>query len=476
VSAAREALHGQFAALLAWERQKRLEQNALMVAGVALALAILLLPLPGFFPVDGLRWVMPLALMLLVAPWFCHRWRWRDQDSARAMVELDRSLNLAERATTAWELSGRDGSSAAHELVFKQADEKLRGFDARRQFPRQWHWQSYAAGPLLLLWLALLWFEVDRSLVGHDLAQPPSLAHKLGEFSRALQEKAASEGLKESLKAGEELEKLARENLAAKQGDEQLKKNLAGMSKKLEAAAQAGAENNLSTAGESQQALQDLKAELEAARDLLNFPDAAKASRDLPQQWLDRLASLPQLKRQLDKGAQAGPGSGANEMKSFLDQLERQTTGELDRRTLLDAQQFLEQLTKSGTARRNENEPRMAGRGERDGADDGGAKEKNYSNQPGKEPGKKTDSAQALPEFHGGAPTQVKGLLGDGDSNALGFKAKPAPGKSVLGQQEVAASYRRQAEQELNSEHVPETLKETIRNYFMSLENSEPRK
>lgn len=474
MSAARDSLQAQFAGLLAWERRKRLEQTTLVMAGVAVALAIVLLPLPGYFPVIGLRWLMPLLLMLLIAPWFFYRWRWRQQDAARSMVELDKVLQLAERATTAWELSGRETTTAVDELVFKQAQERLHGFAARRVFPRQWHWQSYGVGPLLLLWLALLWFDVDRSLVEQSSGAPPSLAHKVGEFSRELQEKAKSEGLSESLKAGQELEKMARKNLEQKSSEEQLKQELAGMAKKLEAAAKSGADRDSFSAGESQQALQDLKAELEAARDLLNFPDAAKGSQALPQQWMDRLASLPQLKRQLDKGAQAGSGFGPNEMKSLLDRLDQQATGELDRRTLLDAQQYLEQMTKSGQARRNENDPRMAGRGEQDGADDGAVKEKNHSNLPGKEPGKKDQGG--LPEFRGGAETQVKGLLGDGDSSAVGFKGKPVPGKSTLGQQEVAANYRRQAEQELNSERVPEALKETIRNYFLSLENSGPTK
>lgn len=474
MSAARDSLQAQFAGLLAWERRKRLEQTALVMAGVAVALAIVLLPLPGYFPVIGLRWLMPLLLMLLIAPWFFHRWRWRQQDATRSLVELDKTLNLAERATTAWELSSRETTSAVDELVFKQAQERLHGFAARRVFPRQWHWQSYGVGPLLLLWLALLWFEVDRSLVEQSSGAPLSLAHKVGEFSRELQEKAKSEGLRESLKAGQELEKMARKNLEQKSSEEQLKQELAGMAKKLEAAAKSGADKDSFSAGESQQSLQDLKAELEAARDLLNFPDAAKGTRELPQQWMDRLASLPQLKRQMDKGAQAGPGLGPNEIKSLLDRLDQQATGELDRRTLLDAQQFLEQMTKSGQARRNENDPRMDGRGEQDGADDGGVKEKNHSNLPGKEPGKKDHGG--LPEFRGGAETQVKGLLGDGDSSAVGFKGKPVPGKSILGQQEVAANYRRQAEQELNSERVPEALKETIRNYFLSLESGEPKK
>lgn len=468
MSATREILREQFAHLLAWERRKRLEQTALVTAGVAVALAIVLLPLPVYVPVSGLRWFMPLVLVLLIAPWSFHRWRWRQEDATRSLVTLDKTLNLAERATTAWELSGRETSSAVHELVFKQAQEQLHGVEARRVFPRQWNWQRYAAGPLLVLWLGLLWFEVDRSLVGQSSgAPPPSLAHKVGEFSRELQDKAKSEGLRESFKAGQELEKLARKNLEAKSSEEQLKQELAGMAKKLEAAAKSGADKDSFSAGESQQALQDLKAELEAARDLFNLPAAAKGSRELPQQWMDRLASLPQLKRQLDKGMQAGPGFGPNEMKSLLDRLEQQATGELDRRTLLDAQQFLDQMAKSGQARRNDNDLRTAGRGEQDGDGDG-VKEKNHSNMPGKEPGKK-DGVHALPEFRGGAQTQVKGLLGDGDSSAVGFKGKPAAGKSALGQQEVVANYRRQAEQELNSERVPEALKETIRHYFMSL-------
>src|SRR5262245_5567382 len=142
MSAVRESLRAQFIALLAWQRRKRLEETALFVAGVALALAIVLLPLPGYLSLAGLRWLMPLLLVLLLAPWFFYRWRWRDPDSLRALLELDKTLKLAERATTAWELSAHESTRAAHELVFKQAHERLHRFDPPGQFPRQWHWQS----------------------------------------------------------------------------------------------------------------------------------------------------------------------------------------------------------------------------------------------------------------------------------------------------------------------------------------------
>ena len=472
MSVARDILQAQFASLLAWERRKRLEQTALAVSGLALALAIALLPLLGHFRLHGLRWFMPLPLLLLIAPWFFHRWRWRRKDATRAMVQLDKTLNLAERATTAWELSSREATTAVNELVFKQAWEPLQGFAARRLFPRQWPWQSYAVVPLLILWIGLLWFEVDRSFVHSSSGAAQSLAHKVGEFSRELQEKARSEGLRESFKAGQELEKLARKSLEAKSNEEQLKQELAGIAKKFEAAAQSGAEKNSFTAGESQQALQDLRSEVAAARDLLDFPDAVEGRQTLPQQWMDRLESLPQLKRQLAKGAQPGPGLGANEMQTLLDRMEQQAAGELDRRTLIEAQKFLEQMTKSGQAQ-GKNDLQRAGRQQPEDAGDG-AKAKSRGNLPGKEPGKKDAGVLGLPEFRGATQTQVKGLLGDGDSSAIGFRGMPVPGKSALDPQAVAAHYRRQAEQELNSERVPAALKETIRNYFLSLENSGP--
>lgn len=475
MSAALERLQAKFAGLLAWERRKRREQIVVAVVDLALVSALLVAPLHGYLPNIALRWLIPIVLACAFAPYFFARWRWRPQDATRTLVRLDNTLSLDERASTAWDLAARADSGATAELVFNQTEAKLRGLEARALSPRRWDWLSHAMLPLLFSWVGLLGFDLDRWFFAPAPAASQTLAHKLGEFARELQEKAKSDGLRESLKAGQDLERLSRENLAAKSTDEQLKKELAGAAKKIAAAGKTGRDKDSFAAGESQRSLQDLKAELDAARDLLNFSDAANGSQELPAQWMDRLASLPQLKRQFDKQAQDGRGSGANDVKAFLDRLNQQATGELDRRALLDAQQFLEQLMQSSQGQKSESDMQSAGRGERESAGDG-AREKNHSNRPGKEPGKKADGADSLPEFRGGAQTQVKGLLGAGDSSALVFKGKPTPGKSELGQQELVANYRRQAEQELNSERVPEALKETIRNYFLSLESGEPRK
>ncbi len=457
-------LNTKFDQLLRWQRRKRWEQIAVLAAGAALALAIMVAPLHFLLPVIWLRWLVPVVLLLVVSPVIFSRRRWRAADDTRAVVELDRQLDLAERGVTAWELTRRGDQSGAAQLVIQQAEQRLRAVQPRNLFPRRWGWPDYAVAPLFLCWFALLWFGFDGSLEPRGAATP-SLAQKLKEFSRDFQEKAKSDGLRQSLQLGQELEKLAQKNLAAKSTDEQLKKDLAGMKQKLDGAGKSGQPNQTIAGAESEQSLRDLKAELEAARDMLNMPDGSKT----PQQWMERLAALPQLRKQLDGGRQDGKGLGQQELQSLLDRLDQQVTSALDRRALIDAQQFLEQMMQQGQGKESNDAARIAGRGEEDQPGDG-AREKNPSNLPGKEPGKNDDSQRSLPQFRADTRTQIKGQLGEGESSGVVFKGKPTPGKSELTPQEVVANYRRQAEQELNSEKVPAALKETVRKYFLSLE------
>jgi hypothetical protein len=433
-------------------------------------LALVLAPLNTLLPISWLRWFVPAVLFAALAPFFFYRRRWSRPDAARAAVSLDKTLGLEERAVTAWELSAREATGATAQLVFKQAEEKLRSIEPRALFPRRVGWPVYLALPLLALWLTVMGLDLDRwNDHGRSLG-PQSLAQKAREFAREFQEKAKNEGLRESLKMGQELEKVASKANEDKTADDQFKKELAGMSKKFDDAAKSGG-NRDSTAAESQQSLKDLQAELAAARDLAQLPDLPKGAEELGRQWAERLATMPQLKRQMNKAERSGEGPSQRELKAFLDQLERQVSGELDRRALLDAQQYLQQMMKQGQGEKGENYARTGDQGEEDAAAEG-AREKNPSNLPGKEPGKKNDETRSLPEVRADTSTHVKGALGEGESSGLMFKGKPVPGKSTVSPSEVVASYRRQAEQELNSERVPEALKETIKNYFLSLGES----
>jgi len=467
--AAPPSLQNKFADFLRWERQKRWQESFLLAAGIAFASALLLSPLHGLLPWSGLRWLVPVILMLGLAPAFLYCRRWRAVDTTRALVALDRKLGLDERAVTAWELAGRGDRSAPAQLVLHQTERHLQALEARRLFPRQWGWPAYTVAPLLPLWFALLWFGFDQSFL-QQRAPAQRLAQQLREFARDFQEKAKTEGLRQSLQLGQELERLAQKNLAAKADDEQLKKDLVGMTQKLDAAGKSGQQNQSIAGAESEQSLRDLKAELDAARDLLDIPDVAKAAS--AQQRLERLAALPQLGRQLEREQQqSGQGLSQQQLQSLLDRLDQQVTGALDRRALIDAQQFLEQMMQQGQAKENNDAAQMAGRGEQNEPGDG-VREKNRSNLPGAEPGKSDDNLRSLPPFQADSRTQVKGQLGEGESSSVVFKGNPRPGKSEIAPREVVANYRRQAEQELNSEKVPAAVKETVRKYFLSLEES----
>jgi hypothetical protein len=476
LTAAAESLQKKLAELLSWERRKRREQILTNVFCYSLLAALVALPFYRLLPNVFSRLLVPITIFALLAPAFLLRRHWRRTDSTRALARLDKTLRLDERAITAWELLERNETRAAALLVLKEAGEKLANLDPRSLFRRDWGRQAYLAPGLLLLWFGLLWVDFDLEL-GRDVQPPAPLtaAQKLREFSRGLQEKAKNEGLRESLQMGRELEKVAQKGIDSKTGDDKFKTELAGMTKKIATIGKSAAAPGSPPAAKSEQDLEDLRAELQAARDLLKIPDAAKATTESEQQWLDRLATLPQLHQQFERANPPPQALSRNDVKSFLDRLENQVTGELDRRTLLDAQQFLEQLMKQGQGEKGENNLRMAGPGERDAPAEG-ERANNRSNLPGEEPGKKEAGSPSLPEFQGGAPAHVKGLLGEGSASGLALKAKPSPGKSEVSQEEVIASYRRQAEAELNTERVPQALKDTVKNYFLSLGMGEGKK
>jgi hypothetical protein len=467
-------LQRRFSELLIWERAKRREQILISVSFYAVSGALLTLPLHSVLAPAISHWWVPLMFFIALAPFVFFKKRWRPQDATRALARVDRTLQLEARAITAWEIVARKERSGAEDLVVKQAEEKLKTFSAKTILTRQFNWHGYLVLPFFAVWLMLVWFDVGVP-VSRRLGLPvtQTVAYKLREFSRELQEKAKIEGLRETLRAGQELEKIAQKGIDTKAGDERMKNELAGMSKKLQAMERSVAESPSFSTAETQESLKDFKTELEAARDLLNLPDMKGT--ELAQKWLDKLSALPQLKRQFDKQDRSEQRLSQNDLKSFLDKIEKQVTGELDRRTLLDAQQFLEQLMKNGQGQQGENKMRMAGRGEENPGDDSEG-EKSRSHLPGKEPGKKTEAFEPLPEFPGGAPTHLKGLLDNGQSSGAMLKGKPSAGKSEVSRQEIVASYRRQAEAELNTERVPETLKESIRNYFLSLGMGEEKK
>jgi hypothetical protein len=392
--------------------------------------------------------------------------RWRDRDTARALAALDKTLRLDERATTAWELLRRNETKAVALLVLRQAADRLQSFDARALFPRSWDWHAWLLAPLIALWLAMLFFDIRFQPRGVVPAPASALAQKLREFARELQEKAQRERLPKTLAAARELEKSAQRAIDAGTADEHFRNELAGMGKKM-AAERSAARHARFGMAESRRELDDLRAEIEAARELFD-----RAAGEV-QPWQERLAGMSQLKKQidrLDQRALGAQGLSAADMEAFLDKLDRDVTGELDRRALVDAEEFLKRMEQRGERQRGDGRERPANDDQKKSPGERGL-EKNVGTTPGTAPGEQSGKASA-PDFQGGRRDRVKGMIGEGERRSTFFKAKPAPGKSALSQDEVIASYQRQAEAELATEKIPGELKDTIRNYFLSLEKA----
>jgi hypothetical protein len=136
----------------------------------------------------------------------------------------------------------------------------------------------------------------------------------------------------------------------------------------------------------------------------------------------------------------------------------------------VETEEYLKAMPQRDQNRRGGGQARADGKAERDSA-----AAYPWENVPGTAPGDAPGEAGEAPpatDLRGTGRSQVKGTIGEGDRSSTFFKAKPAPGKSRLSQDEVVSSYRRQAESELATERIPEELKDTIRSYFLSLEKA----
>jgi hypothetical protein len=89
---------------------------------------------------------------------------------------------------------------------------------------------------------------------------------------------------------------------------------------------------------------------------------------------------------------------------------------------------------------------------------------------PGDEPGRKNFPTPP-PSFRAEAASHLRGLIQEGEASGLALKGRPevGTGRASKREEEVLASYRRQAEEEIASEEIPEALRETVKKYFLSL-------
>lgn len=473
-------LQEKFSELISWERIKRRERILLSALLYSLVVSLVVLPAGGLLP-PWLRslFLPPVLFAMLAAGVFFLR-PWRDRESLRSVFLLDKTLRLEERAITAWEIVGRREKGGAERLVLEEAGEKLRGVDPKELFRRQNSWHALLTPPLLLLWLAAFWLDVGLYLgTGVRGSQFVSLAQKLKEFSRDLQERAQSQGLTESRKVARALEEVAERRLGGKVGEKELKEHLTGMARRIERMGQKVLEEfHLHFSAATRETLLDLKAELQASKPTL-FPESARREGNPAQEILGRLSPFPRLREEVEKALLSREKPDEKELHRFLDKLETDIAAELDRRALQETQEFLAVLLQGAEGSDVERaqgkelgEPfQEATKADRGGLQDT-EKGRGTGSLPGDQPGAKRPTLQTAP-FKARAATHLKGLLGEGKSSSLGFRGESQAKGREVSPEEVLTSYRRQVEEELSSERIPEGLRDTIKSYFLSLGISE---
>lgn len=457
----KQILASGVAALLVWEQRKRREKTLLIAFSLAL-LAALAVPLFVVLPpVWG--WTVPLACFALIAPILFFVRRWRAPDTARSLAAFDKALGSGERVTTAWELSRHNDTRAVALLVLRQACERIKGAHVRALFPRRWAKRDFLIVPLFALWLGLYLFETRFTHPGAAPQEPATIARELRDFARRLQEKARGEGLPKTTEAARELERLAQRGIDARRAEKAFQRELADAQQKVAATARAAAQTATATA-QSQRELEDLKTELNTARDWL--AEAGSAS----QSWDEVVGRLSELRKHGEwPQNQGGKELSREEMRAFLDKLDKRVTAELDRRALQQTERYLKQLAQRGQEGEGGTRP-GSGKGKPD--DTLAQIPEGQPSAPGTKPGEASGNATPPPNYRVGEQSALKGTTGEGASSSVFLKGKPTAGKSAVAQDAVVAAYRRRAEAELNHEQIPGELKGAIRSYFLSLEES----
>lgn len=462
-------LQERFSDLLGWQRVQRRERIFIKIFFYCLLASLALIPFRGMALYGISLLALPLLFLPVVAAAVFIVRRWGMKESLQALLFLDKTLDLEERAITAWEILRRPGRRAPELLVLAETAERLKEINFRRLLKRPLPWQAFALPPLLLLLLLLVWLDGGvESERGSKSSRPVTLARQLKEFSREIKERAQSEGLAESLRVATTIEKLAEKRLGEQLSEKKLGEELSGLATEIENTGLTSPTSEFPLSSATGERLSDLKLEMETLRQTLAGSEKWPVEGKIDPKVLGRLESLPRLSEELKKRLRPLDKLNQGDLNKLLADLERSVGAELDRRTLGEIREYL-----SFVLQGIEGAPGEAG--EREVAQLPGNRSTEFDKQkgpgrlPGDRPGTKTKGSQPIPLLPQGMATHLKGILGEGSSASFRWRSESRAGKSNVPVEELIVSYRRQAEEELASEKIPEGLKETIKNYFLSL-------
>ncbi|MCY4487581.1 MAG: hypothetical protein OXF11_10770 [Deltaproteobacteria bacterium] len=453
-------LRDKLAELRRWERRKRRERllwESLFYAALAAAAVV---AARALMAVDAaLLWLAPAVFAAAAAAVFLLR-PWRERAFLGSLKRVDDRLELRERVLTAWDILSRSreraegGRRPEEELVVEEAAEKLARVAVPPLLPRRRSWHAWAGAFLVVLAGAGLWLPPGGA--PEAVSAVSRMAETLREHARELEERARAQDLAESRRMAEALREMAERQLDDPADDKTgIEAAVGAMVEVLEDMTRSWpTEAGLEWPVLSDAALEKLREQLQRSRTREMDGPLGKSRGEM----LESLG-LSSLDRQ--------PGNSSEmsqeEIREFLDRVEREARQEQDRREMASTQQFLTELLPGDAPGESLAEAARPGgpKSEMDESPPAGR-------QPGNEPGKGGQEPYD-PAFQARVRTHLQGLLGQGPSRGFGFRGEARPGESTVTEEAVVVRYQRQVEAELSSAEIPAEFKETIKNYFLSL-------
>lgn len=452
-------LREKLAELRRWERRKRRERllwESLFYAALTAAAVVAARALTAADA--ALLWLAPAVFAAAALAVFLLR-PWRERAFLGALKGVDDRLELRERVLTASDILSREsaegGRRPEEELVVEEAADKLARVTLPPLLPRPRSWHAWAGAFLVLLAGAGMWLPPGGAPEAVSAAS--RMAETLREHARELEERARERDLAESRRMAEALREMAERQLDDPADDESgIEAAVGAMVEVLEDMTRSWpTEAGLEWPVLSDAALEKLREQLQRSRTRQMDGSLQGKSRS---EMLESMG-LSSLDRQ--------PGNSTEmseeEIRDFLDRVEREARQEQDRREMASTQQFLTELLPGDAP----------GESLAEAARPGGPKSEMEESppagrQPGNEPGKGGQEPYD-PAFQARVRTHLQGLLGQGPSRGFGFRGEARPGESTVTEEAVVVRYQRQVEAELSSAEIPAEFKETIKNYFLSL-------
>jgi len=427
----------------------------------------------------------------------------------QTLIDIDTRLHLQDRLSTAYEYSTLAKPSPFAHLLLNDAEHTLNKLSPQQLFPSQWSLLHLLLGILIVINLAL--FVVDRLFptapnMTIDRATADTIKHLLQQYESKRPEAAKQAKPPEQQQVRDKLQDLAKQLDEQKMTRNDLLKSVDSMLQEVQSTQTELAKDLNAKLLDIQNfqnmpiqqipqiknfSLQDLQRFRQSLNDRFDnqIPESLEYDLDQLQQQTD----LQELLRQMQEGAQSDQQEGqeflsADNKTTAPEQQDQggkeENSDRSNQRTKLPkSEQDQQENTDKGNSRSRQEQDEATGHSKE--GQSGGKEEQSEQERPeleegtataGREKGGDTRQAPSPLEQAEGPTVQDKTKLPPQDDYRAYIRALTATDKATVPETEVTRPYQQELESILQKEDIPINYREYIKNYFLSIGLTQPKR